>query len=215
MPVRTPPGLPFAHLNLRRNPFGEATRAERAALAVASDREVDGWVERLGGARFALQLVGDCGRGKTTHLLALHARFPAAPFTRLEPDLPARVDPAPLVFVDEAQLLPARRRRALFRACRALALATHEDLQPELQAAGLEVETVRLTGLDPARLAAILTRRLEWARRGPGPIPWLADDACARLVARFGDDVRAIEDHLYGVFQQLDQVRQVNVALEA
>lgn len=199
--MRPPPGLPFAHLNLRRNPFGEPAPEERAALAVA---EVEPWAARLARGRFALQLVGECGRGKTTHLLALHARFPGAPLVRLGPDLPLAVAPGPLVFVDEAQHLPPRRRAALFRACGALALTTHEDLAPELRAAGLEVETVRLSGLDPARLEAILTRRLEWARRGPGPIPTLAPGACERLVARFGDDVRAIEDHLYEQVQRLE-----------
>ncbi len=206
-----PPGLPFAHLNLRRNPFGEATPAERAALAVLVDGDVERWARQLREERFALQLVGECGRGKTTHLLALHARLPAAPLTRVGPGpTPARVAPAPLAFVDEAQLLPRRALRALLRGSGALALTTHVDLEPDLRAAGYEVETVRLAGLAPARLEAMLVRRIEWARRGPGPTPTLAPGACARLVARFGDDVRAIEDHLYEVVQALDVIQALD-----
>ena len=63
------PGLAFAHLNLRRNPFGEPLRAERGELAVADRSMLEEWVERLQRPGFAVQFLGGCGRGKTTHLL--------------------------------------------------------------------------------------------------------------------------------------------------
>ena len=63
--------LPFAHLNLRFNPFGEATPEERAKLAVV---DIERFAQRLCAPGFAVQFIGEHGRGKSTHLLALHAR---------------------------------------------------------------------------------------------------------------------------------------------
>jgi len=71
--VDRPIALPFAHLNLRRNPFGELDLSQRAALAVV---DVDRFVRRLAQPGYAVQFTGDRGRGKTTHLLAILRHFP-------------------------------------------------------------------------------------------------------------------------------------------
>jgi fumarate reductase flavoprotein subunit len=68
-------GLPFAHLNLRFNPFGELDLHLRADVAVV---DLADWPKRLAAGRFAIQFLADCGRGKTTHLLALRRHFPDA-----------------------------------------------------------------------------------------------------------------------------------------
>ena len=59
---------PFAKLNLLRNPFGELVREERIPAAVVDVAAIEPLLNR---PRVALQFYGDCGRGKTTHLLAL------------------------------------------------------------------------------------------------------------------------------------------------
>ena len=167
--------LPFAHLNLRRNPFGELTVEERAALAVAN---VETLVPRLrAGAQ--VQFVGAQGRGKTSHLLALKARLPEAHYVRCDRDGPAPY--APILLLDEADRVPRG----------ACALAVHRPLRG--------VEIIELPPLTPARLATIIERRIEHVRRNPGPVPRVMD--VEELIARFGDDVRAIEHHLYERFQ--------------
>jgi hypothetical protein len=202
--------LPYAHLNLRRNPFGEPSRAERAGLAVVELGDLLGFLR--GGDRRAVQLVGDSGRGKTTHLLALEAQL-GAPYQRVLLEGPApRFPRAALLLVDELQHLRARARRRLYRRARSLVAGTHEDLTPELTRAGYEVETVCVARrLTPDLLREILARRLEWARRGPGPLPRVSQAACVALVARFGDDVRAIEHLLYERIQGLEGVCDVEV----
>ncbi len=168
--------LPFAHLNLRRNPFGELDESERAALAVV---DVDAVAARLrAGAR--VQFVGDHGRGKTTHLLALRARLPEARYCRRDRGQP--LPDAPIVLVDEADAVPRR----------ACALGVHVPFEG--------VETISLPPLTSARLAAICERRIEHVRRGPGAVPRVGN--VDELIARFRDDLRAIEGHLYEVFQQ-------------
>ena len=194
--------LPFAHLNLRFNPFGEATASDRELLAVV---EVDRFADllRRGGA---VEFVGDHGRGKSSHLLALHRHFPGAPFVKLE--RPMRVAPAPILFIDEVDRVT--NRAALFARCRSIALGAHASVASELRAAGHDVESVQVSA-DPVRLKAIIARRIEWARRGAGPVPGVPDAAILALVDRFGDDVRAIEACLYDRFQELAEVGDVHV----
>ena len=194
--------LPFAHLNLRVNPFGEPTVADRARLAVVELPEL-----RAGDP---LQLVGDSGRGKTTHLLALRARHREAVYERLhEEGDGCTFPPAGTVFLlDEAQRLRPRDLRRLLALPLTLVLGTHHDLSP---AAGRALRTVRVDVVGAARLRAIIDRRIEWARRGPGPVPIVDDAAIARLLARHGSDVRAIEGALYDAVQTMEEPGRVQV----
>jgi hypothetical protein len=117
--------LPYAHLNLRRNPFGELLLEERAKLAMV---EVSRLVEKLRLPGFVVQFIGEKGYGKTTHLLALKEYFPDAPYfhfpeNRKIPPIPS----APVLFLDETQQLPRRLRKRLFRRNSAFAISTHED----------------------------------------------------------------------------------------
>ena len=76
------PRLPFAHLNLRRNPFGEVAREERPALVVA---DLEPLLAEIADPGRAVQIIGDSGRGKTSLLLALGARLPDACYVRVDP----------------------------------------------------------------------------------------------------------------------------------
>ena len=74
--------LPFAHLNLRRNPFGEFSVEERAQLAVV---DLEPAIAHLSsdvanGRGAVVQVLGEKGFGKTTHLLALYSRHPGASY---------------------------------------------------------------------------------------------------------------------------------------
>jgi hypothetical protein len=206
-------GLPFAHLNLRRNPFGEPTAEEWSALAVVDRDLLARLVRSLAEPGFAVQFTGDCGRGKSTHLHAIRAHFPAAPYLYFEEGArPPPVPRAPVLFLDETQRLPQRTRHRVFRRHVAIAIGTHADHSRELARAGLRFETVRLDGFTPARLHRIIERRIEWARRAPGLIPSLGPDGVARLSDRFDGDLRAIESHLYDVFQSLAEIGEITPA---
>lgn len=100
--------LPWASCNLRRNPFGELTREERAEVA---EVDVDRIAGRVAKPHTAVQLIGDCGRGKTTRMLALMNRFPDASYVYLPENgpCPAIADGNPLL-IDEAQRLPRTAR---------------------------------------------------------------------------------------------------------
>ena len=195
--------LPYAHLNLRRNPFGELPPEERTALAVV---DLEHFREPLESPGFALQLLGESGRGKTTHLLGLRRYFPDAPYVRIQEHEAPRIPWAPLLLLDELQHLPRPARAVLFRREASFAIGTHADLGDELDRAGVAFETVVLRGLDLERLRAIVARRIEAARRGPGPLPRVSDPALITLLQRHGDDVRAMEGELYDLFERLEGV---------
>lgn len=209
LPVAAPlPVSPWAAWGLRRNPFGEPPREEAGGLVVMP--ELDEVVAHVGAAPAALQLLGDAGRGKTARLARLGSAFPGSVYVYLPEDGPRPAIPdlvsVPLALrLDEAQRLPRRRRRRLFReAARkglSLAIASHEDLGAELEGAGLAVKTRVVAGLDAAQLRAIVARRLEWASARVCRVPVLDDATAERLLERFGDDLRSLLDHLYDLFQ--------------
>jgi len=207
MPADGPLGLPFADLNLRRNPFGELEAAERAAVAVV---EVDRFVRRLRQPGYAVQFIGEKGRGKTTHLLAIRRHFPQAVYVHVGEHERPRIPHGQPLLIDEMQRLPCWHRRRLFRRRVPLAIGTHEDLSDELGRAGFEVQTVRPAEmLDGNRLHRMLNRRIEWARRGPGPLPQIRLQTAQTMLDRFGDDLRAIEFCLYDLYQDLREIQDV------
>ncbi len=187
----------FARLNLRWNPFGEPLREERLALAVASSR--------LPRAGRILQFLGAAGHGKTTRLLATQRDHPHAYYHYLaegEDRLPFRLQRGRAYLIDEAQRLTRRRQRHLLSGKFAVVVASHEDLTPQ---ARVPVDSV-LVDTDAEQLDRILRRRIEWARRDDSALPQISSQTLARLLERFGGDVRSIEDHLYDVFQQRGEI---------
>ncbi len=189
----------FASLNLRRNPFGVLSHEEQAELAVAD----------LGAARRALReprsavlFEGPHGCGKTTRLAALCSEWPDGAWLHVEPGRVPAIPAAPALFIDSLDYLPTRRLRGVLRDVEHLAATTHVELSCALERRGLRVHRVRIGGLDDDALRVIVDRRIEAARRGPGPLPEVADEALHQLIARHGDDVRAICHQLYDDFQR-------------
>ena len=195
--------LPFSHLNLRRNPFGSAEISQRPAWAVV---DIAGLPERLRSPGFVVQVVGERGHGKTTHLMAIRAQLPAeTPYFHLkEGEAIPRFPDAPILLVDETQRMTRDERRRLFQKDRSCAIGTHEDHSAELDEAGLEYVTIRACGLSPVQLQEAANRRIETARRNRGPVPTLSLETAEKLVEHFGGDVRQIEHRLYEMVQQLE-----------
>lgn len=194
------PISPYARLNLRRNPFGELTRDERAELAVV---DVDFLLTELAQGRTALQFLGPCGRGKTTHLLALGRALPGVIYVYLPEDGPQpRIPPTRPLLLDEAQRLGRWQRRWVFGQTGPLVLGSHEDHSEELTRAGYRVVTEHVAhAVHAGRLRQLLNRRIEASRAGPGPLPWIDETRAAELHGRFGADIRQIERVLYDEFQ--------------
>ncbi len=117
--------LAFEQVNLRWNPFGEPAPEDMATLAVV---DVAAYVERLKTPGFALQYLGEPGRGKSTHLCALHQFFPDMPYPKF-PEITRipRIPEVPVLFLDETQRLPRGLRTQIFSRHGSFVIATHQD----------------------------------------------------------------------------------------
>jgi hypothetical protein len=191
--------LAYAHLNLRWNPFGAVSVEDVPQLAVL---QVEQFVDRLHRPGFALQFLGQPGRGKTTHLLALRQYFPQAPYLHfLEKAEIPEIPPAPILFLDDTQWLPASLRKRLFSRQASLVIGTLSDHTKELMKAGMECDSVYLKGTTVETVETIIQHRIEWARRGPGLVPAVPESEIARLIKEYDGDIRAILSRLYEEFQ--------------
>ncbi len=197
--------LPFSQWNLRYNPFGELTAAERARVAVFDPDPV---IDMLKNGRAAVQFIGDCGRGKTTRLLAIRQKLDPATAAFIYLPAFAAVTPqwwlqlwqlhGDMLIIDEAQRIAWPLRRRLFRRGLPLVLGTHRDLRRPLERAGYQVTTVPVgPGNDAQHVREVANARLAAARLAPGDVPQLSFAEAQQLVDRFGNDLRAIEYFLY------------------
>lgn len=201
--------LPFEHLNLRRNPFGALDRDEKARLAVA---DVDEHVEWLKVAGRVVEFMGDHGCGKTTRLLAMRRAMPRAAYLRAsEQSGGVEVPDRPVVLVDEAQFLDPAWYGELFSTDRSYAVSTHRTLVETYRSFGLEVRCVEVKQVSSETLGEIARRRIEASRRNSGAVPEIDESVLELLTQRHGDNLRAMFDELYMVFQRLDEPRCIDV----
>ena len=196
---------PFAKLNLLRNPFGELVQEDRMAAAVIDWSLIEPFLNR---PRVALQFWGECGRGKTTHLLAILDRLQYAQYVYLPEDEKCPPIPEPVenetLIIDEAQRLPFLTKRRIFKQGAPLILGTHRDYRTQLQRFGYEVHSISFENqLRPSRLQKIINQRIELAKFQQGDIPQISLRESQELCHRFGDNIREIESLLFDTFQSL------------
>ncbi len=201
-------GLPFFHLNLRRNPFGELTAAERTRLAIV---ECDVALQHLKSPRSVIQIIGEKGYGKTTHLLALAAQFAGHAYVHIPEGQPVAIpEKGEPLFIDEAQRMTFMQRWQTFRSQRRLILGTHTDFEQALRQSGRQVLTIAADQFtDSSRVQNLLNARIEFTRREAGPVPKISQATAAELFRQFGSDIRSIEHSMYLTFQQLRNIQDV------
>ncbi len=190
--------LAFSNLNLRRNPFGEMTRDERAAVAIVDLGDLAFQIRQPG---HAVQFLAPHGRGKTTNLIALHRHVPSWQFLRIFEDSSPHFEGERGRLIDSFDKLPRRLRKSAYSTSTSLGITTHIDLAREIRRAGYQVTTRVVRTVDAGKLSAIFQRRIEFVRRGPGPVPRLDASRIAGLIETHGSDVRAMETELYGLFE--------------
>ena len=199
--------LPYVHLNLRRNPFGELSTSEWTSLAIV---DIETVTARLATPRYAVQFVGEKGYGKTTHLLSIRSRFSNAGYVHIPEGERAALPSGDLVLIDEAQRLTGWQRFQLFRSSVPLVLGTHRDFSKQLSRAGRDVETVDVgQGTTAQRLHLLLNARIARFRRGDGPVPNVTLATSEFLIRTFDRNIRAMLQEMYNRFQTLNKVADV------
>jgi hypothetical protein len=204
--------LPFEHLNLRRNPFGEFSAEDRTQLAVVDLADALDHLQQSAQKRPPiLQVIGEKGFGKTTHLLAIARHFPEAVYIHIPEGEYATVpNTGEPLLIDEAQRLTLWQRVWLFRSQRTLVLGTHRDFSQHLNWAGRSVLTLDAARhTTPERIEQILNDRIRSVRRSSDSIPTVTRATAGTLFTLHGNDLRSIQHHLYEVFQSLGSVQDV------
>ena len=158
-----------------------------------------------------MQIVGEKGFGKTTHLLALASHFANNAYVHIpEGESVAIPDAGEPLLVDEAQRLTFLQRLRIFRSDRRLILGTHTNFENDLRRAGRPVLTIaadRFT--NEQRVHTLLNDRIQFARRDAGPIPSITLTTASNLFTQFGSDIRSIEHSMYHTFQKLRSIQDV------
>lgn len=200
--------LSFSYLNLRRNPFGELTVAERTAGAIV---DCDAALRHLALPRSVVQVIGEKGFGKTTHLLALAAHFVENAYVHIPEGQRAAIpETGEPLLIDEAQRMTLLQRWRTFRSDRRLILGTHTDFESALRRAGRPILTIAANQFtDELRVHTLLNARVQAARRADGQIPAITISTASKLFAQFGSDIRSMEHAMYDTFQQLRNIQDV------
>lgn len=201
--------LAFESLNLRFNPFGELTGEQWLAVSIV---EIKHLIEPLKSPSVAVQFLADKGRGKTTHLRKLHQEFPETPIIKLYIDEKVPKFPkSKLTFVDSFENANKSQRKKIYKKTSSMAFTTHSDLTEELEKQGYKVVTERVSCNSDDKLMSILNARIEIARKEPGSLPLLKMETILQLRKHFGDDIRAMQHHLYEEFQHMKEKEKENV----
>lgn len=194
-----PPLLPFSHVNLTRNPFGELTTTETAHVALLEPQDT---LQFLNPPKTCVQFIGEKGRGKTTHLLDLCRRIPEAVYVHYEEASRPEVPQGHILVLDEFQRLNWRKRRQAYRRAQTLILGTHVNYATEIDKAGFRLKTIEVPlKLDPQRLQKIVQLRIEAFRRNDGEVPFLRLEEAEFLLRKHGSNLRSILHHLYHCLQ--------------
>ncbi len=200
--------LAFSHLNLCFNPFGELGAEQRQQLAVVNLLSFE---KTLRIKSTAIQFYADHGRGKTTHLLALHKMYSDAQYIKLYAGSQCDIRPRKILFVDSIENISKRQRLRLYKNTDSIAITSHVDLSRELASAGFRVFNNKVSATDNNILLEIFNRRIAYARRNAGDIPVLDMQIIDQLKQLYGDDVRKMEADLYERFQIMQGVESVKM----
>lgn len=202
---------PFAHLNLMFNPFGSLTNAEVSKLIVPVLNLEDLATFLNTHQNVAIQFFGDKGRGKTTHLIALHKIFPNAPIIFLERNKAKPTIPqSKIVFVDGVHKLWFWRRWKLWKQPQSIIFTSHFDYKKEFKNHKSNFLSFEIKNWDLSHLHQILTNRIEMATENiEHSVPRISLETLEKLHQKYGDNFRGIIFELYDIFQNLNEVKDV------
>jgi energy-coupling factor transporter ATP-binding protein EcfA2 len=206
---------PFAHLNLRRNPFGDLSGVSEPLDRVGTS--VSEWADWLATSRRMIEFVGPRGCGKSVRLRALanlvaSADDGAVEVVEVEGRAPLEWHDAEWLFVDEAQFVRTEEWRRLAASPPAgLAVASHESLERVAKRLAFDRRSIDCATVDARRISQMVHTRIEAVRRKSGAPPSVSEEACDWLMSKYGANLRRCVSHLYEVFQRLEHPVEVTV----
>ena len=198
--------LPFQHLNLKYNPFGAVTDEEVGDLIVPvlNFQELSDFLNTH--TNSIIQIYGQKGRGKTTHLIGLHEQyFKDFPIVFLErnkkkPPIPK----AEIIFVDGVHKLNWFQRWRLWNRKQNLVFVSHFDYSNEFKNRKNAYLAFEIKGWESMHLKTILDNRIKMAILNPNEkCPEISLERAEELAQKYGDDYLEIVAELYDYFQNI------------
>ena len=192
-------------LNCSYNPFGGIEDDELSQVLVARTFVPEIIQDIQSGVPMVIELSGKQGRGKTSHLRLISLLFPDAPrislydSTQIEPFWE---EDDSLLFIDSIHHLNFFQRQKLFKSGKTIVLTTHSRRFWEYRLAGAAYRTYVFKGISPSILKTTIQNRIHLAADIPPNDFSMQESDIQALIARFGDNYRAILNHLFEQFNQ-------------
>lgn len=189
---------------IKRNPFS-GVAAENIEDVIVPRFDFEAVLQKIRSLEpMAIELSGRRGRGKTTHLVYLHQHLVSYPIVRLKPKakLSEILDThSEVLFVDGIYNLNFIDRIKLFKECRLIVYTTHQTCALECFVANKKLHRLKLKGIDGALLQNIVGKRLSLASNRYQTFEGLKPNEIDALIKTFGDNYRAIINHLFDRYQ--------------
>ncbi len=187
------------------NPFAGILE-EEIDEAICPRFDLDEMVNRINsGESLAIEFLGRKGRGKSTHLMWLQQYLDQYPIFSLNGNTSFQgilEHESRIIFVDSIHHLNIVERVALFRAKKTVIYTTHFNRKLECLLAKKKRFCIRFKGINAVILTDILNKRLTLAAtKIVDTEAVFTTKEVQALIRKFGDDYRAIINHLYQEFQ--------------
>ncbi|MBN2381935.1 hypothetical protein JXQ70_03545 [bacterium] len=196
--------LAYRYLNLRFNPFGEADLNQRRAMVICDDFISE---HSMRTPNQVVQIIGKPGCGKTSCLLGLQAQFPEMEYMRCGEKRCPILNTSRQLLLDEFDLLTKRQRLWMLKTYQVKAVSTHTDFSHEYRRSGyVSISYYPEENITVELVQRLIEHRLEWARRGPGPLPVISRAHIEQSLRCHGNNLRSIENDLYEYIQRQETV---------
>ncbi|WP_438426542.1 hypothetical protein [Aquimarina macrocephali] len=187
------------------NPFGGITNDE-ILMVLEPKHSIQEWIELLQNEKpIIIQFVGKKGRGKTTHLSALHQQFNSSDIYYLDRiHKNVRDFQTKIVFIDSIHRIPLFKRLSLWKQKKTSYVITgHRNKNIEFSATGRIYKTYYFKGIILEELKSIIVNRICISSNAFPEDIIINEDILQQLIHKFKDDFRGILNFLYDQFKTI------------
>jgi len=152
----------------------------------------------------AIEFIGKQGRGKTTHLVYLQKQleeFPIFLLNHNSSSIDIINNKANIIFVDSIHHLSFFDRVKIFKEKKVVIYTTHWSRKIECFLAGKNNYSIKFRGINEELLLKILNKRIKLASDERFEARQFNSKEIKLLIKKFGDNYRAIINHLYEKYQ--------------
>lgn len=190
--------------NFKYNPFSGILEDDIEAILVPQFNGSDIINKINNSESLAIEFIGRQGRGKTAHLMFLHKKMEDYPLFLLDEKTEATEllnNKANIIFIDSIHHLSFSDRVKIFKAKKTVIYTTHWSRKMTCLLANKNKHTIRFKGINEKTLYKILNKRLRLASYGDFEKNTISTNEVKELINTFGDNYRAILNHLYEKYQ--------------